>query len=541
MLGFENVSQKPPTREEARKIVLEQTGDYFRTVSYGKETLSGNVFPRARRGGPGRFVGGAIGDIFGAADDDADAPPKEFYTIDAGVDERCAKFNERLSPILEAAVRAADPEVNFNRYGRLALVFPRCGTGWGTTWEQKIRTDEGELEFTISWIRELSMRVVPHELGHNMFLQHASSYYCKGGILTADCVDDEYGDDADAMGRIGPRHFNVYEKHQAGWIDDEQLQRVPNLTGIYRYELEPLEADGGLKGLRIPLSRAELETDAPASEFILEYRISIPGDYDATLPKRFLDGALVHIPMKTSHYDEQQPFLHTHLIDMDPGGEGDVLRSGKVWSAPNKHVKIKVGKTKNGRLPVEVVIGKPSLWDFLRKAVEVVIDKPSSRNFLRKTVDGAWGWLTGRRAAEKQPSGQPAAPGLRAAGLPRSVHRNAKEREPDTTRMAGLEEAYALGLAPIPEAGSASPDLCARAGQFRRLPSPLKERFNDEAAARGLAPSGLPCLSSGEILAHSLAFDRLRGGDAEGAREAFTWEGLAALKAERAAMEPERY
>lgn len=91
-------------------------------------------------------------------------------------------------------------------------------------------------------------------------------------------------------------------------------------------------------------------------------------------------------------------------------------------------------------------------------------------------------------------------------------------------------------LALIPEAGASQADVCAGKARLRRLPSPLRENFDAEARARGLADPHPPCLSLGEFLAHRTAYERLLDGDRAGAKEAFTWEGLAVLKAERAAL-----
>ncbi|MBI5203257.1 MAG: hypothetical protein HY925_16825 [Elusimicrobia bacterium] len=197
-----------------------------------------------------------------------------------------------------------------------------------------------------------------------------------------------------------------------------------------------------------------------------------------------------------------------------------------MWKSPNEYVKIKVDAIKDGKLPIQIIVGKPGFAQFFER--------------VGKGVSGFIGGLLGRGKDDAAGKQAPDALGMRAAGLPRSVHRNAKEHEPDTTRMAGLEEAYALGLAPIPSVGAAPADLCSSISRIRRIPSPLKERFNEEAAARGLPATGIPCLSNGEVLAHKLAYERLGAGDAEGAKEAFTWEGLAALKAERAALSEQR-
>lgn len=515
----EDLKQTPPSRERARQIVLDETVKYFKTVSYGKELLSGEIFPPPDKG--------------------------DWYTLPMDIpvdsDGRCKSFFDggQLDSVRDLAIEAADPDVDFSRFGRLILIYPQsCGPGWGTTWEPKLKTKEGRLDFTVSWIGELSMRVLPHELGHNMTLQHASSYFCEEAALKEGCFDDEYGDRADSMGGSGPRHFNAWEKHQAGWIDAEQFPAVPNRSGSYRYELGPLELEGGIKGLRIP-QNPDAGADEPfGKEFILEYRKAIPGDYDETLAAGFLNGALIHIPWNRGHVDQKtgetsSAFWHTHLLDMDPGSDDTVLRAGRSWTSPNEHVKIKVGRKAGDKLVVHVVVGKSSFEKLVQGLWGAVAGAGK----------GAWDALSGLFGGKDQDAGSadgaPAAdpPGIRAAGLPKSVHRHSTDEPEDTLGLAGFEEASALGLAPIPSAGAPAADVCAGKTRLRRLPSPLKERYNDEARARGISNSVVPCISPGELLAHREAFERLRSGNRAGAIEMFTWEGLAVLKAERATLD----
>lgn len=487
MVNFENYRKEPFTAEEAHAGIMSASDAWYREVSYGKQAFSGKVFG--------------------------------WYELDMKLED-CNDVGAQLGEMQDKAIKAADRDVDYGKYGRIIIIYPECGLGWGSVGTRQIKVDDSRspLEFSVSWMRTLDPRVVLHELGHNLSLQHASSYRCKGGVLTSDCEDEEYGDFADAMGSAA-RHFNAFHKRKLGWIGDSQFPKVSEKKGIYRYLITPMELAGGIKGVRVPMTPGTDEKDPSGldSEFVLELRRKI--GFDESLPEAYVDGLMVHIPFKSRHGDSS--FEHTHILDMDPEGSSMVLAPGKSWTSPNERVTLTVGKLTEQGLEVTVTLDYPdskSWWD-------VAMEKAGD----------FFGGLFG--SARRAVGGAPVRPApqlddMRAAGLPTgSANRIAASSSADSTRFSS-DGSEATRLARIPGARLNEPVECS--SPYQRLPSALRARFDEEAFARGIYSSPVGCLTPGEYLAHRTATERRRKGDPKGAAEAFTWEGYTVLAAERA-------
>lgn len=108
------------------------------------------------------------------------------------------------------------------------------------------------------WINEeLTVRVIAHELGHNLGLHHASSYECvEGGdqvTMSASCTINPYRDPFDNMGAGwwgGDRHSNGWHLERLGLLDDDNVQTVA-ASGDYAIT-SALEQSESVTSLRIP-------------------------------------------------------------------------------------------------------------------------------------------------------------------------------------------------------------------------------------------------------------------------------------------------
>lgn len=89
-----------------------------------------------------------------------------------------------------------------------------------------------------SWINgDLSARVTAHELGHNLGLHHAGSWFCRGVSgqavpISSDCQVNEYNDPFDVMGNWGSRHSNGWHLQRLGVLQPSNVQTV-TATGTY--------------------------------------------------------------------------------------------------------------------------------------------------------------------------------------------------------------------------------------------------------------------------------------------------------------------
>ncbi|MEA2448402.1 MAG: hypothetical protein QOG63_334, partial [Thermoleophilaceae bacterium] len=131
-------------------------------------------------------------------------------------------------------------------YDHVAYVFPQQSScNWAGL---------GELPGSQTWMNgTTAVRVVAHELGHNMGLHHASSYSCtSGGVavtISSTCTASEYGDPFDVMG-LNPRHNSAWHLSRLGVLSGSDV-KVVNASGTYTVRSANTDGSGAAL-LRVP-------------------------------------------------------------------------------------------------------------------------------------------------------------------------------------------------------------------------------------------------------------------------------------------------
>jgi gametolysin peptidase M11 len=309
LFNFANDQRRPVTHDHARRTVF--TGEnsvntYLRESSFGRT--------------------GITGDVFG------------WFTIpDRGDDCSFARWGRA------AQAAAEESGLDLDEYDHKVLVFPHTPS---CTW-----SGMAELPGSVSWINgELTVRVVGHELGHNLGAHHASGLRCvEGGVPVAigsNCSVDEYGDPFDIMG-AGDRHTSNWNKAKLGWLGDSNRATATTSGTFVLAAQESLTADVQL--LRIPRGDGffyYLELRQPFGSFFDNFALADPA----------VRGITVRLAPDYSNTVQSQ------LIDTTPDTESfedAPLAVGRSFADPQHRIWIVNRGILGGKATVEVSIGAP--------------------------------------------------------------------------------------------------------------------------------------------------------------------------------------
>jgi gametolysin peptidase M11 len=262
LFNFADDPRRPYTLEQARSVVF--TGEAS-VNTYLRESSFGRV--------------GLTGDVFG------------WYTI---AEPRSGCQFARWGRAAEAAAAAAGVELG--DYQHHVLVFPHVpACDW---------SGSAELPGSLSWINgELTVRVVAHELGHNLGAHHAGGLRCVEGsapvAIGGSCTLDEYGDPFDIMGG-GGRHTSNWNKARLGWFGASNLATATQSGTFTLAAQETLTADVQL--LRVPRGDGlfyYLELRRPFGSFFDNFALADPAvrgisvrlapDYSTTVQSQLID------------------------------------------------------------------------------------------------------------------------------------------------------------------------------------------------------------------------------------------------------------
>jgi chitodextrinase len=209
LFNFPNDTRQPWTHDTVRGVVFDNANsvdEYLRDASYGQLALTGDVYG--------------------------------WYTIDS-TNAGCAWSTWGS----EARSKATAAGVNLSAYQYVVFAFPQTSScGWAGL---------AYLPGTSSWINgAMSLRVVSHEVSHNLGVHHASTLACTNGGVAAtfgsSCTESEYGDPFTVMGSASTRHHVNWHRAQLGWATD-----VQTVTTGGSYLLNPAELTGTPRTLRV--------------------------------------------------------------------------------------------------------------------------------------------------------------------------------------------------------------------------------------------------------------------------------------------------
>lgn len=206
------------------------------------------------------------------------------------------------------------------------------------------------------WVNgDFSVRVLAHELGHNLGLAHAGGLACSHAGSAAPMGDScsaagfEYQDPFDAMGSgdVGTatpvvRQMSMEHKLALHLLPTSAV-KVVGVSGTYR--LAPMETlTGSVELLRIP--------KAGGGNYYVEYRQPI-GFFDSSPTP--VSGVLIRTESPEVFSDPSDPNADTALIDMHPLTQPDwtdaAMDAGQVFSDPLRGISIQdLGQDASGAI-----------------------------------------------------------------------------------------------------------------------------------------------------------------------------------------------
>jgi hypothetical protein len=199
---------------------------------------------------------------------------------------------------MAAANTAAEADgKDLTGYQHYIYVFPNVSAcGWAGL---------ADMPGTVSFMNgTLSVKVIAHELGHNLGAHHASALSCTDATgsrvaFSATCTQSEYGDPFDVMG-ASDRQSDAFRKVSLGWLAPTSARTVAT-SGIYTLSTASVLASG-TRSLRIPRGTGTgywyLELRTPSGIFddflavdpaVTGVSVRLAGEYGIGVRTRLID------------------------------------------------------------------------------------------------------------------------------------------------------------------------------------------------------------------------------------------------------------
>jgi hypothetical protein len=267
LVNFQDKATQPYTQAQAQSVVFTTTSNFFKENSFQQTWL--------------------VGDVAG------------WFTIPLS-----STVCNTSSLATYAKQAAAAAGYNLSNYSRYVYGFPSNACGW---WGMgSVGGNPSQ-----AWINgSFTLKVVGHEMGHNLGLYHSHALECGSAAVNGTCSSIEYGDTLDIMGNPTSGHFTAYQKERIGWLNYGVSPPVTTVNAEGLYWIDTYETAGtNPKGLKI-LKSTNPQT-GQKTWYYVEYRQ--PVGYDTFLSSylNVLNGVVIHLGTDSAA-------TTSYLLDLTP-------------------------------------------------------------------------------------------------------------------------------------------------------------------------------------------------------------------------------
>ncbi|TMK46641.1 MAG: peptidase M11, partial [Actinobacteria bacterium] len=292
LVNFQDNTAQPYSPSEAQSVAFTTTSNHYKESSFQQTWLTGDV--------AGWFT-----------------IPLSSTVCDTSTLASLAK---------QAATSAG---YNMSNYTRQVFGFPSNACGWwgmGTVGGNPSQ----------AWVNgTFSLKVLGHEMGHNLGLYHSHALECGASTTTGTCSSVEYGDTLDIMGNPSSGHFTAYQKERIGWLNYGASPPVTTVSTEGLYWIDTYETAGtNPKALKIPKSTDP--TTGRKTWYYVEYRQAVGFDSFLSGNLNVLNGVVIHLGTD-SNPDS------SYLLDLTPqtdSWDDPALVLGQSFSDTNAGVTI---------------------------------------------------------------------------------------------------------------------------------------------------------------------------------------------------------